>query len=266
MITVTVRTMCESHHHGHLNRRQLFLGSAAVGAALLASSVTGSVAASVPAEEVLPGLSILPRIAWGADLPPKGPLVAESPQFLLVHHTASSNSYASAATVIRNTYAWQTSPAKGWNDVCYNFFIGRDGDVWEGRAGSLTGPVRADATGGSQGFAQLVCMLGDFTSQQPTVAARASLAKMLAWMSTRYQIDISAGATTSFISRGSQRYAVGTSITAATISGHRDMSYTSCPGDAFYPVISQVRSAAIAQRDAWVTTIKPARRLGTVAP
>ena len=32
--------MCESHHHGHLNRRQLFLGSAAVGAALLDLIIT----------------------------------------------------------------------------------------------------------------------------------------------------------------------------------------------------------------------------------
>ncbi len=140
----------------------------------------------MPPVEILPGLSIYPRDAWGATLPPKGPIEVETPQFLLVHHTASSNSYASAASLIQATYSFHTSSAKGWNDVCYEFFIGRDGDVWEGRAGALTGPVVADATGGSQGFAQLICLLGDFTTQLPTAAAQASLVNVLAWLAGRY--------------------------------------------------------------------------------
>ena len=177
-------------------------------------------------------------------LPPKGPIEVETPQFLLVHHTASSNTYASAAGLIQATYAFHTSAAKGWSDVCYEFFIGRDGDVWEGRAGALTGPVVADATGGSQGFAQLVCLLGDFTSQLPTAAAQTSLVKVLAWLSDRYHIDISPGATTSFISRGSQRWAAGTPVTTSTIAGHRDMSFTACPGDALYPMLPEIRDRA----------------------
>jgi hypothetical protein len=237
--------------------------------AAVAGFTTGATAAvgpAVPPVEVLPGLSIYPRDAWGAALPPKGPIEAETAQFLLVHHTASPNTYASAAGLIQATYSFHTSAAKGWNDVCYEFFIGRDGDVWEGRAGALTGPVVADATGGSQGFAQLICLLGDFTSQVPTAAAQTSLVNVLAWLSGRYSIDISPGATTSFISRGSQRWAAGTPVTTSTIAGHRDMSFTACPGDAFYPMLPDIRDRAIVQRDAWRTTLKPARRLGTVTP
>ncbi len=37
-----------------------------------------------------------------------------------------------------------------------------------GPTGALAGPVDADATGGSQGFAQLVCLVGDFTAVLPT--------------------------------------------------------------------------------------------------
>ena len=220
----------------------------------------------MPAVEVLPGLWIYPRDAWGANLPPTGPIAKETAQFLLVHHTASSNSYSSAAGLIQATYAYHTSAAKGWADVCYEFFIGRDGDVWEGRAGALTGPVVADATGGSQGFAQLICLLGDFTSQLPTPAAQASLVKVLAWLAGRYAIDIAPDATTSFISRGSQRWPAGTPVSTPTIAGHRDMSYTACPGDAFYPMLPEIRTRAIAQRESWKTTLKPARRLGVVTP
>ncbi len=240
-------------------------GRAAAGGESIRPATRPSVGGpAVPAVEVLPGLSIYPRSAWGADLPPKRPSEREAVQFLLVHHTASSNTYSNARDVIRSTYGWQTSAAKGWRDVCYQFFIGRDGDVWEGRAGALAGPVRADATGGSQGFAQLVCLLGDFTSRQPTAAAQDALVKVLAWLAERYSLDTSPGATTSFISRGSDRWKAGALVTAPTIAGHRDMTFTACPGEAFYPTVSSLHLRVDAQRQAWSTVIKPAVRLGPV--
>lgn len=244
---------------------------AVAGAAiLLGQSAGGSPTAdaavpTVPAVEVLPGLSIFPRDAWGADLPPKVPTQRETVKFLLVHHTASPNNYKSARDLIRATYAFQTGPSKKWRDVCYEFFIGRDGDVWEGRAGALAGPVVADATGGSQGFAQLVCLLGDFTSVQPTAAAQASLVKVLAWLGDRYQIDTAPGATTTFVSRGSQRWAAGTTVTAPTIAPHRSMSYTACPGDAFSPHVAGLAALVQTQRAAWQGVTKPAVRLGPAA-
>lgn len=216
----------------------------------------------------MPGLSILPRAAWGADLPPKGPILREDPKFLLVHHTASSNSYTSAESVMRATYSWHTSndPTKGWPDVAYEFFVGRDGDVWEGRAGALAGPVQASATGGSQGWGQLVCLLGDFTSVLPTAAAQESLVKVLAWLADRYSIDTAPGATVSFVSRGSQRWPAGASVTSPTIAAHRDMSYTSCPGDAFAPVVPTLAGRVQLQRAAWAGVQRHAVRLGRVNP
>ena len=167
--------MCDCQSTGGVTRREAIAGALVLGSAVAIGagvrSTARAVAPAIPAVEVLPGLAIHPRDAWGADLPPTGPIAVETPQFLLVHHTASSNAYSSAAGLIQATYAFHTSAAKGWSDVCYQFFIGRDGDVWEGRAGALTGPVMADATGGSQGFAQLICMIGDFGIQRPTPAA-----------------------------------------------------------------------------------------------
>jgi hypothetical protein len=201
---------------------------------------------------VAPGLAIMPRDAWGADLPPVRPVpLGETVEFLLVHHTASTNGYAAGAArnVIRSTYSFHTSSAKGWPDVCYEFFVDRYGVVWEGRQGALAGPVVADATGGSQGFAQLVCMVGDFTSVLPTAAAMTSLTRTLAFLADRYGLDTRPGATATFLSRGSQRWRRGVSVTTPTISGHRDMSYTSCPGDAFYPVVhTQLQAMVQAER------------------
>ena len=126
---------------------------------------------------------------------------------------------------------------KGWPDIAYNFLVDREGGVWEGRAGSLAGPVAADASGGSQGFAQLVCFIGDFTGELPTAAALAAGTRTLAWLAQRYGVSTAVGATVSFASRGSNRWPAGSGVTTATIAGHRDMSTTACPGNAFYPYV-----------------------------
>jgi hypothetical protein len=192
--------------------------------------------------EVAPGLSIHPRDDWGADLPPRGPLAPEAVKFLLVHHTASSNIAPDPRAVIRQTYAFQTGPTKRWPDVCYHFFVGPDGSVWEGRAGSLEGPVIADATGGNQGHAQLICLVGNFMTSAPTAAAQESLMRLMLFLADRYSIDTDPSATVTFTSRGSDRFRAGSTITTSTISGHRDTSATACPGDLAYSLLPAWRA------------------------
>ncbi len=218
---------------------------------------------------VAPGLRIVPRDAWGGDLAPTGPLRREDDvRFLLVHHTAGAENQ-STVSVLRTAYAWHTSndPSKRWADVCYEFFVDRDGLVWEGRAGSILQPMEADATGGSQGFAQLVCMIGTFSDHLPTEAAQASLVATLAWLAERSSIDTSPGAQTSFVSRGSNRWKAGTAVSTSTIAGHRDMTYTECPGDALYALVHGDLMARVhAHRASWHDAsngLTPAIRLGT---
>jgi hypothetical protein len=180
------------------------------------------------------------RSEWGADLPPTGELLPEPDvRFLLVHHTAGRTDYAESEVVeqIRQSYRHQTGPARNWPDVCYNFFVDRYGGIWEGRHGSATAAVMADATGGSQGFAQLVCLIGNFHENRPTPAMMASLERLLAHLIVQYGLDSAPGATTSFVSRGSNKWPEGTRVTARVISGHRDVSDTVCPGDFLYPLL-----------------------------
>lgn len=232
--------MCDACSPPRRFSRRHALGLAAGGVAWTMGA-TRAGARGVPSLglEVAPGLVIQSRDAWGSDLPPQGPMGDEDVRFLLVHHTATDTNHGASDVVriLRGIYAFHTGPDKGWPDVCYNFLIDRFGGVWEGRAGSLSRAVVADATGGSQGFAQLVCLIGDFTSVLPTAEAQASLVRTLAWLADRYAIDTSPGAMTSFVSRGSNRWPRGTTVTTKTIAGHRDMSATACPGDRFYPVV-----------------------------
>jgi hypothetical protein len=179
---------------------------------------------------------------WAWDLPPTGPLQREDEvQFLLVHHTASPNVGPDASVgQLRGFYAYHTGPEKGWPDIAYNFLIDSGGQIWEGRAGSLAGPVRADATGGSQGPALLCCFIGDHSATPPTGAATGAMTHLLAWLADVYAVSLADGAQVTFTSRGSSLWPAGSTITTSTIAGHRDMSQTSCPGDACYALIPSV--------------------------
>jgi N-acetylmuramoyl-L-alanine amidase len=236
-------TLCmPSQQYGRRDAIRLAGGAAAVLA-------FGRVArAPLPAPvEVTSGLSIYPRIAWADGMPQLWAPGPEDVRFLLVHHTASGNRYSEneAIDTMRSAYRFHTGPDKSWPDVCYNFFVDRFGRVFEGRDGSLAGSVLADATGGNQGFAQLVCLIGDFTDELPTAAAVDSLQRTLSWLADRHGVDTSAGSSITFESRGSNRWSVGEQVQASTISGHRDMSSTACPGDAFYPYVHEQLQADV---------------------
>ena len=199
--------------------------------------VSSSRAGSVSAPE------IVPRSVWGGDLPVLGSLESEAPgdvRFLLVHHTVTSNSDSPSEsfTTLRRIYGMHTSPEKGWPDIAYNFLIDRFGVIHEGRSGSLESPIKGSATGGSQGFALLCCFLGDHQVQAPTEQAQSSMVALLAWLASKYDIPMSEGSTATFVSRGSNRWPAGKTVTTPTIGGHRDMSSTACPGDAAYVLLN----------------------------
>lgn len=237
-----------------VNRRVMLLAGGVAAVAAIASRQHPALATT----PVAPGLDIVPRSEWGGDLRVRGAMAVEQAgdvRFLLVHHSASTNDYVESDTVafLRSFYELHTTE-KGWPDVAYNFFVDRFGVVYEARTGSLDGPVKGDATGGSQGFAQLCCFVGDHSVDRPTLAAHTSMVRLLAWLADRYRIPTEPGATTSFISRGSNLHPAGTEVTCSTISGHRDMSQTVCPGDAAYAMVRQDYQRAVTTRRAELVT------------
>lgn len=253
-------------------RRFLTVAGAAAGALVAGwSSAQLSQAVSVPPVDgpaqssgdgpFVSSLRVNRRAAWGADLPVKGPLVGEESRFILVHHTASPNDRRNPRDLVRVTHAYHTGP-KGWPDVAYNFMIGHDGSVWEARQGSLAAPVVADATGGSQGYAQLICLIGNFSTAPPTAAMQRSLVELIAFLAARDGIDLSPRSSTTFTSRGSNKFPAGSRITTSTVSGHRDCSYTACPGDVAYRMIPSWKQRAHALLSSGGGTYFPAERLG----
>ena len=220
-------------------RTALAAGFAAPFAVGVPVALADSATAQTPSATPPPAPAIKPRSAWATKHPPRGALAAEDDvRFLIVHHTLTPNTDLTSDAVaarLRSIYAFHTG-TRGWNDVAYNFFVDAAGGIWEGRQGSIAGPVRGDATGGSQGYAQLACFVGDFSAEVPSPAAMDAMVRLLAWMAGRSSLPLTDQVT--FTSKGSSRWRKGVEVTTARIAGHRDMSTTECPGDALYPLVA----------------------------
>jgi hypothetical protein len=198
----------------------------------------------------------LSRAGWGADeslrFGPDGtetwPPAYFPVQTLTVHHTAGANDDPNPAATVRAIYYYHAI-TQGWGDVGYHLLIDEAGTVYEGRwSGSDPVPVFG-TTLGPDGRPQMVnaahvlgfnagnvgvALMGDFTSQLPTRAARGSLTAVLAIL----------GAVERLHPLGITDYVnpiSGATRTVSTISGHRDWAATQCPGDLFYPQLPAVR-------------------------
>lgn len=264
--------MCESCNLADgLGRRAVLTGALGVAGILVAKPALARPNRLLqhPSVTVAPGLNIVSRDSWAENRPPRGKIQVETDvRFLLVHHTAEpGNNYGAgdAPALLRSMYDYHTGSAKGWPDIAYNFLIDQFGVVYEGRSGSLTQASVPDATGGSQGFSQLACFIGNLDVRAPTDAARNSMDRVLAYLADRHGVDITPGATTDFVSRGSNRYPPGVTVHSKTVAGHRDMSLTTCPGSFAYAMVEDnsyaTRASAIQRALVTTRTMPPSTKV-----
>ena len=184
---------------------------------------------------------IVSREQWGADESwRRNPSYASLARYAVVHHTAGSNGYtqAQAPAVVRGIYSYHARTL-GWSDIGYNFLVDRYGTIYEGRAGGVHRPViGAHARGFNTGSIG-VSIMGDFTSSAPPQVAQQAVADVLSWKFDLHgiipdgQITVRSG--------GSNKYPSGTEVRIPTIIGHRDVGFTACPGNAYYPRLDWLR-------------------------
>jgi hypothetical protein len=187
------------------------------------------------------------RAQWGADesLRCSETDYASGVDFAVVHHTVNSNNYApsDSAALVRGIFLYHTQ-VNGWCDIGYNFLIDRFGQIFEGRFGGINQAVIGAHSGGFNARSTGVALIGDFTSAAPSDAAYQSLRRLLDWKLAYHHID-PMGTTTHTVAASDcncQSYPVGTTVTVATISGHRDLDQTGCPGNALYALLPQLRA------------------------
>jgi len=155
---------------------------------------------------------------------------------LILHHTDTTNSATDWPAEVRSIWYYHTY-TRGWGDIGYNYLIDPNGAIYEGRAGgdNVIGAHFSCQNANTMG----VALLGKFTSIVPTSVALTSLEKLLAWKCSQSDID-PLGIT----------FHSGTRLNLFNISGHRDgnpsqyvCTTTTCPGDAFYSLLTFIRTA-----------------------
>jgi len=206
---------------------------------------TGEPAASADAatgDEIRP--AIVTRAQWGAD-ESRGsawPDVSAQLKAMFVHHTAGTNSYTKAQTpaIVRGIYAYHTG-SRDWPDIGYQFLVDKYGTIYQGRRDALQDLPIGAQVGGFNTETIGVSAMGNYETAQPSAALVTSIERVLAWQAFRHGLDAT-GSVTLTGGGSSSRYQPSSKVSVRVISGHRDTSYTTCPGRYLYAKMSSIRS------------------------
>ncbi|CAL1288691.1 unnamed protein product [Larinioides sclopetarius] len=153
---------------------------------------------------------IVNRAEWGARSGMSRAL-AVPVRHVFIHHTsgATCDSKDTCSKVVRQTQNYFID-SKKWADIGYNFLVGGDGRIYEGRGWKVVGAHTYGYNSDSIGIA----FMGYFEQEKPSAAMMDSAKEL-----------IECGVENNFISANYQ------------IHGHRDAKCTSCPGEALYNII-----------------------------
>lgn len=176
--------------------------------------------------------AIVPRVAWGG-LPPdhrarsergfysetnptgwriyEGEL-ADHYQSVVVHHSVIYESDDDSTMLEIQQFHRET---RGWADVAYHFLVGKGGTIYEGRDWAVRGAHVGGYNTGSLG----ICLLGNFTEEQPTDAQINNTRQLINWLATRLQLT--------------------------HLATHRDFNpQTECPGDNVFNMSASFATSA----------------------
>ena len=197
----------------------------------------GGVARAKPAGAAPAQPGIVSRAAWGANESYRTrnpgctqPMYAANVRFAIAHHTAGTNTYTAAdsAALVRGMYHFHTHTNQ-WCDIGYNFLVDRFGTVFEGRYGGVSrAVVGAHAEGFNTGSTG-VAIMGTFMTEPVPTAAYGAVRNLLAWKLALHGVDPNATITAG-------------GVPVRTITGHRDVNATLCPGDMAEAVLPTLRT------------------------
>ena len=221
------------------------------------SAAPAAAPALAPAATTANGLpvAVTTRAEWGAN----ASYMSWDPEYasaghVVVHHTAGTNSYSAgqSASIVRGIYYYH-AVTLDWGDIGYNFLVDKFGTVFEGRSGSVAAPagrmsIGAHARGVNTGTMG-ISMMGDYSTVSPSDAQLSSVGKMAGWFLKRAGISDVTGWAGLHVWT-TERYQAGSTISMPRILGHRDVGYTTCPGNVGYSKLGAIRAIAKAQGSA----------------
>ena len=235
--------------------------------ALRASTAGALVAVAAlvqPARAQSPVPAIVPRSAWGAaDCAPRAAASYGEVKAAFVHHTVTANDYtpeqAPAAVLAICRYHRN---ANRWTDVGYNFLVDKYGTIYEGRAGGVGRAVLGAQAQGFNAQTTGIANIGTHSALPQTDAALDSIARLIRWKLPLHGQPTAGTVPVTSAGGASNRFGRGQEVTLERISGHRDGNSTSCPGEALYAQLPNLRA-----RVGGVAPVTPRTRIeATVGP
>ncbi|MBU1009878.1 MAG: N-acetylmuramoyl-L-alanine amidase [Bacteroidetes bacterium] len=173
--------------------------------------------------------------SWREGLPaPDYERVFNTVNNVILHHSATSNTVTDYTNLVRSIYTYHTQ-VNGWSDIGYNYLIAPDGIIYAGRDPGLLmandevmGAHFCASNSGTLG----ICLLGTYTSVQPSEAAIISLEQLLSWKMAKDSLPPFG------------TYAHPLNQLLGVVAGHRDGCATTCPGDGVYQLLQAVREGS----------------------
>ncbi|XP_028130984.1 peptidoglycan-recognition protein SB1 [Diabrotica virgifera virgifera] len=159
--------------------------------------------------------TIISRSQWGASAAKsKTNLSRNPPPYVVIHHSETPPCPVTEKCKQRvKNIQYDHINNRGWSDIGYNFLIGGDGNVYEGRGWGLQGSHCPNYNSRSIG----ICLIGDFQNHLPSAGQLEALKNL--------------------IDCGVQNNKISSSY---KLIGHRQGRQTKCPGDALYEEVTKM--------------------------
>lgn len=155
--------------------------------------------------------TIVSRADWHAK-PPKGRTPLNTPvPYIILHHTDWDEcfDFDTCAAMMRKIQDFHQQ-GRGWNDIGYNFCVGEDGRVYEGRGWDTVGAHAPWYNFHSIG----ICMMGNFDKKVPNRESINAVFSLIKCTVEKAKV-----------------------MSNYTLYGHRQVRDTTCPGDDLFAEI-----------------------------
>ena len=193
------------------------------------------------------GPQVISRAQWGAD---EG-IRCSQPHYIprikgaVVHHTAGSNDYSpqQSAEIVRGIYAYHAQ-SLNWCDIGYNVLVDRYGQIFEGAFGGLDRNVEATHTGGFNQSTVGVSLMGDLDQTGPSAQMISAAGRFLRWRLGKAGLSPVGKTQRDAQYFSDSKFSAGSVADVPTISAHRDLNHTECPGRFGYAALDTIRAVA----------------------